>query len=56
VFRESTAGRVSFGFSRNPLIEFGGGIPAENAFAKHGLAKTVDTLLEFFVISVDFAI
>ncbi len=39
-----------------PLIEFGGGITAENALAQHGLAETVNTFLEFFVISADLVV
>jgi len=41
---------------RKPLVEFGGGLTAENTLAKHGLAETVNALLEFFVIAVDLTV
>jgi len=39
-----------------PLIEFGGGITAENALAQRGLAETVNAFLELFVVSINLPV
>jgi hypothetical protein len=39
-----------------PLVEFGGGITAENALAQHGLAEAINAFLEFFLVSIDLVV
>ena len=42
--------------SGKPFLNFGGGIPTQNALAECGLTEVFNALFEFFVIPIHFAI